>query len=167
MLEYGNVDESIQMFKLIRDKYDSTELRMLDHDFTTKRIYFLDNAYYSREDLLKYNAAVKSFKEYTKKKTIECISKDNKRTTYSVNDIYLDETFYSFKYWKCVAGKDYLYIDLNGDIYPCMKYYERKSNMIGNINSMSKIKFRHVICPFDRCPCVWEATKEKVLKNIL
>lgn len=166
MLEYGNVDESIQMFKLIRDKYDSTELRMLDHDFTTKRIYFLDNAYYSREDLLKYNAVVKSFKEYTKKKTIECISKDNERITYSVNDIYLDETFYSFKYWKCAAGKDYLYIDLNGDIYPCMKYYERKSNMIGNINSMSKIKFRHVICPFDRCPCVWEATKEKVLKNI-
>lgn len=164
MFEYNNVDESIEIFKAIKNMYASTELRLLDHDFKNKKIYFLNNAYYSKNQLNQYNNIIKSFKKNFEKITIECIDINNIKTTYSVNDIYINEKFYTFKFWKCSAGKDYMYIDLNGDIYPCMKYYERKTNLIGNIEDISTLKFKSVICPFDRCPCVWEATKERIFK---
>jgi hypothetical protein len=49
MFEYNNIYESISMFKILKEKYNSTELRLLDHDFLTKQIYFLDNAFYTEK----------------------------------------------------------------------------------------------------------------------
>ena len=164
MFEYNNINESIKIFKILRNKYVSTELRLLDHDFKTKKIYFLNNTYYSNQQINQYYNSIKKFKNYNKY-LIKCIYNNKTEIIYSINDIYLDKKFYTFRFWKCNAGKDYLYINLNGDIYPCMKYYEQKINLIGNIKDISTIKFKNVICPFNRCPCVWETTKTKIFKS--
>lgn len=164
MYEIDHIDESISMFKTLKTKYKSTELRLLDYDFSTNKIYFLDNAFYTVKQLIKYNNIINSYPNINKI-TIKTSDQNNTQKLYSVNDIYRNKNFYTFKHWLCDAGYNYIYIDITGNIYPCLKYREENTHCIGNILNLSNIQFKKFICKFDRCPCVWEAKKENILNK--
>jgi radical SAM protein with 4Fe4S-binding SPASM domain len=59
-----------------------------------------------------------------------------------------------------------MYIDINGNIYPCLAYCEEKTNIIGNIFNINDIMFKKHICKFEKCPCVWEAQKTTIQQYI-
>ena len=166
MFEYNNIYESISMFKILKEKYNSTELRLLDHDFLTKQIYFLDNAFYTKKQLKLYSNIINKYPTNIDKTTIKITKYNGTTEFFSVNDIYTRSDFYMFKNWICDAGYKYMYIDINGNIYPCLAYCEEKTNIIGNIFNINDIMFKKHICKFEKCPCVWEAQKTTIQQYI-
>jgi MoaA/NifB/PqqE/SkfB family radical SAM enzyme len=47
-------------------------------------------------------------------------------------DMFCNKT-YSFKHWLCNAGKNSLFIDYTGLVYPCVEYSYDKANAIFNL----------------------------------
>jgi hypothetical protein len=68
-----------------------------------------------------------------------------------------------FKFWKCNAGLDYLYIHFDGTVHPCD---ENDGIILYDINKGGNFVFpsRPMICPRHTCPCLFDVYKEKVFK---
>ena len=85
-------------------------------------------------------------KDYKQLYTIEYNDGYVERLSY--NDMFLNDDF-TFHMWKCNAGKDYLYIHVNGDIYPCQSYYEGNRKKLYNMVDVpiyDAAKMKAVIC---------------------
>ena len=65
-----------------------------------------------------------------------------------INDLMID---YDKKRVICGAGKDFVFIQSNGDIYPCI--YSK--TIIGNLNGFLQIH-NDYIC--EKCPCMTECS---------
>ena len=89
-----------------------------------------------------------------------------------INDIDIDQFFlypsltykYSFKHWKCYAGQDYLYIHVDGNIYPCPDYFYVKKQPIGNIYMYKQLKYKPTLCSTTRCICGIDIVKQNIFK---
>jgi MoaA/NifB/PqqE/SkfB family radical SAM enzyme len=97
------------------------------------------------------------------KKIYECYYDNNKMELKSPYEIYNNNQYYSFKNWYCEAGLSYFYIDINGLIYPCLNYLNKK--VIGNIFDLDSLIFKSQICKYDKCQCAWEVLKYKIFNK--
>lgn len=70
----------------------------------------------------------------------------------------------NFKYWSCNAGLDYLFIDVDGNVYKCA--HDNKHNMLLNISqdSYPALPTKPCICMYDYCPCTWEIYRRKIFR---
>lgn len=63
--------------------------------------------------------------------------------------------------WQCNAGKDYIYIDNDGSIYPCANMWMKK---IGEIKYPYGVKFSKNICMSNIC-CEYGLPKLNIFKK--
>ena len=80
------------------------------------------------------------------------------------NDMFLNNNF-SFNHWICSAGKDYLYVHVNGNIYPCETYFYDipTINIRGSIYKINKIHIKKTLCECKFCTsCDFGISKQKV-----
>lgn len=71
-----------------------------------------------------------------------------------------------FRFWKCNAGMDTLYVHSNGNAYPCPKFYTDNKKPIFNIyEDGMKLLTHPLICTFknSKCECDKEVMKQKVI----
>ena len=184
----------INKVKLINKKYfdnPGIRLRILYEIFNTDNALktfnnlFIDYSNYIEFDLLadinskKFNYSNEQLNQFNK-----CISQLSKPTkndyivTYSNNTIkyfkftdLIKNQDINFKYWKCNAGKDCMYIHVDGNIYPCESYYFATSanvfnGIISNMYNNIKILKNGVICKCEQCAWSWNIYKENIFKNI-
>lgn len=82
-----------------------------------------------------------------------------------VNDNYFfsNRKRLDFKFWKCNAGVDYLYVHHDGKVHPCD---ENDGIVLYDINRGGAFKFpeRPMICQMRDCPCLFDVYKERVFK---
>ncbi len=119
---------------------------------------------YTYEQLREYKNITDKILKY--KNRYEVTYSDKSIEYKSFNDLYMNYN-YNFKYWKCDAYLNHLYIHVNGDIYPCQSYYDYNANPIGNMYNIQykeKIRFKSVICKFNTCSCTYSLKKEKILR---
>jgi MoaA/NifB/PqqE/SkfB family radical SAM enzyme len=88
---------------------------------------------------------------------------DGKRTNWQT---FVLEKKHNFKNWKCSAGVKRLYIELNGDIWPCSVIgggsYGKLNHKIGNIyDGTFKGKTEYMNCPVNYCGCKMDAILHK------
>lgn len=69
----------------------------------------------------------------------------------------------SFKFWKCNAGKDFLYIDSSGKVFKCT--HDKVPIMdISSGSAFLPIPVKPTVCQYQYCPCNWEVYRERVFK---
>lgn len=82
-------------------------------------------------------------------------------------DIFKNEDL-SFRFWKCYAGIDTIYIHSDGNAYICPKFFTDNKKPLYNIYDINAIKMRQhpTICPFSLayCECDKEVKKEHTIK---
>lgn len=158
------------MFEIEEDQYTQTKniclslLQNYKSFFEPALIQYKNNSIqYTKEQMVFYNYINSSVYQ----KYLYYASYLNKNI---YNNIYLtvndaERDFKNFKYWKCNAGFEYLYVHSNGNTYRCINEYERHYQPIINIQKerFNKLKLKPMICLYDICPCIWEVHKEKVL----
>lgn len=100
-----------------------------------------------KEFLVKYNDSTEELKTFT--------------------DMFCNKT-YNFKHWICNAGKNSLFVNYNGIVYPCVEYSCDTHNQIFSINNLSYTKhnFKPVLCKLDYCSCDWDIKKKKLFNNV-
>ena len=176
----------INKVKLINKKYfdnPGIRLRILYEIFNTDNALktfnnlFIDYSNYIEFDLLadinskKFNYSNEQLNQFNK-----CISQLSKPTkndyivTYSNNTIkyfkftdLIKNQDINFKYWKCNAGKDCMYIHVDGNIYPCESYYDNNQKIIGHINYISLINIKPQLCKCKWCSsCDFGIKKQKI-----
>ena len=84
-------------------------------------------------------------------------------------DVVNDNYFFSnrkrldFKFWKCNAGLDYMYVHYDGTMHPCD---ENDGVVLYDMTKGGDFVFpKHpVICPRHDCPCLFDVYKESLLK---
>lgn len=127
----------------------------------------IDSKYvYTPEQLARYYKLSDMVKPWKQLYTIEW--SDGSVDKLSYNDMFLNDDF-TFHMWKCNAGKDYLYIHVDGDIYPCQSYYESCRKKLYNMCSFpvyDASKMKPTICQCKTCSCDFEIYKEKIFKSM-
>ena len=172
MFEKNNFNIAKELYLKIAKKYPQYLESSLVADPDTLEAKTLndvkvDEKYvYTQQQLLEYYKLSDLIKEYKQLYTVEY--NDGFIEHLSYNDMFLNDDF-TFHMWKCNAGKDYLYIHVNGDIYPCQSYYEGNKKKLYNMldtpfYDISKMKA--VICQCKTCSCDFEIYKEKIFKNM-
>ena len=89
---------------------------------------------------------------------------DGTETTMQFNDMFLNHNF-SFHNWICSAGKDYLYVHVDGRIYPCETYFYDMPEFcaIGSIYGINRITMKKTMCRCKFCTsCDFGIPKQKV-----
>lgn len=120
---------------------------------------------YTDEQLDEYYKLSDMITKYKQLYTVEY--NDGSKDKLSYNDMFLNQDF-TFHLWKCNAGKDYLYIHVNGDIFPCQSYYEAGKKKLYNIYDNRKYdisKMMPTICQCKTCSCDFEIYKQKIFKT--
>lgn len=67
----------------------------------------------------------------------------------------------SFKGWKCNAGKESLFIECQGDIFPCQSYVFNQRPLDNVFRNPSFRVKEPIICNLDKCLCDLDVTKIK------
>ena len=73
----------------------------------------------------------------------------------------------NFRFWKCYAGVDSLYIHSDGNVYPCPKFYTDSKKPLFNMyqETISLVK-RPLICTFKHADCECDKEIKKQYMNI-
>ena len=166
MLEHLHFDECLKNYHILYETYgNNVEACLLDHDLKTYSIYHSRVAsisQYTKQQIETFNNISLNYnKIYT------VIYSDNSSKNISIADATNNKEFNNFKFWKCNAGKEFFYINYDGNIYPCQAFLNKSP--LGNINnfaSFEKMQLKYTICPVDDCYCLWEVKKEKIFKHI-
>ena len=165
MLENIRFRKCIDAFKLIATKYQKhTEICLLDND--KNKIYHIhdkeiDN-FYTDEQIAEYNQLLKD--NDIEHVLYEVTYNDNTVELISVNKANDNDIYNEFKYWLCNVGKDFFYIDYNGNVFPCQAFLDKLPIM--NINAKYDIiPIKPHLCIADRCHCLWEVYKEKIFNK--
>ena len=89
---------------------------------------------------------------------------DGTTTLVGYYDIFKNSNI-SFRFWKCNAGFDTIYIHSDGNAYTCPKFFTDNKKPLYNIYDVGIKMMPHpTICSFDRadCECDKEVKKKKV-----
>ena len=128
-------------------------------------IQFLNNTFYTSYQLDRYHHWLSKCND----KTYFTIEYDDGTIgKISVNDATNAYEFNHFKYWKCNAGMEYMYIDQYGNVFTCITTVEQQRKLLHNIylDQRFVLPTSPIICMRNECHCVWEVYKERVLKTI-
>ena len=157
MFEASNFDNS----KLVLNRLISANLtKCIQCGLLSVGSY--DTHLYTKEQLDEYYQIISKVGDHRSFYHIEY--KDSTAQHLQFNDMFLNHSF-SFKRWLCSAGKDYLYVHANGDIYPCETYFYDmpNANLIGNIYNINKINIKKTLCRCQFCTsCDFGIPKQKV-----
>lgn len=116
------------------------------------------------------------YKNYSAKQIIEYNNRCNADKNDSINQVFFNNGTFKFltdyeiknnsnlkfKMWLCNAGKNYLYIENNGNIYPCANMIMKK---IGTISYPYDVSFSKTICMSNMCPCEYGLPKLNIFKR--
>ena len=165
------------IYKQIQKIYPyNSELTTLSYNKKTNQINFVDFEWkYTNDEILLY----KNIKEHEQHYIMpgahigtEIILSDG--TFIKINELnqslnkykdyynLLDSIFSikirNFKNWFCYANERYLWIDIDGNIYPCFKFFldKKSKSTIKNLN----YKLHSIICPYDKCDQIFEVGKK-------
>ena len=120
---------------------------------------------YDDNVLKEYYRLSNLIKPYKQLYTVEY--NDGTKELLSYNDMFMQDNF-TFYMWKCNAGKDYLYIHCDGNVYKCQSYYESRINPLYNICKEPIYKsnvMKPTICACKTCSCDFEIMKQKIFKE--
>lgn len=121
---------------------------------------------YSKEQLREFQE-LKSTTPYNKELFI-LEYEDGSIQKFSMQDLFLNPQL-NFKFWKCEAGLNNLYIHVDGNIYNCQSYYETNLKPIYNLNDCKgeykKNMFKDCICKSQYCSCDFEVPKKRIFMN--
>lgn len=85
---------------------------------------------------------------------------------YSEEDLSFSTDKYKYKYWKCYAASQSLYIHNDGKCYYCPGYYFENKFFLYNIyNSTITINRKYNICQCDHCPNYIDIEKYKIFNK--
>lgn len=160
MFENRYVDQSLKAYDELRKSKHYVSLCELIYDKNTTKITDLNECY--SDEQIKLFHDIKRNEQNT-----ICSIKTNQVVMKKQNDIIRtcladDITNRNFRHYKCSAGKTYMFINQDGNIYPCRNYLQ---NAIGNIRQqINNIKFKDTLCSFDSCPTIVKTTKEKIFR---
>lgn len=161
---YFNIGHKLTL-DLLKHNIRNVLPMMLDYDLKTNKVfYYTNNCTYSQEQLVAYNQLLS---KCNVKKYFTAIYSD-KIEKLSIVDVTKNNIYQKFKFWKCNAGMEYLYIDQYGDIYTCITTKKDKiRNKLLNIYNCNQfiLPKKPIICKRNMCYCMWEVYKEKILKN--
>ena len=165
MYELQNTDNSINVAKQL--------LPYVEHSlFDLSYIFDSTN---QKNDLLKYSyEQIKEFDIFHDKYKIRSNTKEffikYNNDTYelkSFSEMFCNKSF-SFKHWLCNAGKNSLFINYDGLVYPCVEYSFDIKNAVFNIRNKleyKKYNFKQTICKLDFCSCDWDIKKQKIFNK--
>lgn len=88
----------------------------------------------------------------------------NKRSLDVSHNIVYELTKQKYKHWMCNAGKDLLYVHVNGDIFCCDGYFNARMKPIGSIYGKYVIPDKRTLCQVENCPFQDNVKKVKVFK---
>lgn len=158
MLENDNFQNSINMYQKLYNYIEKTDIDNLSHLEMSLCIYGDGTQYsYSQNELEQFEK-LNQKQIYDKQFIFEFDTRIKKEAT--IQDIEKLKTK-SFKYWKCNAGKDYLYVHCNGNVYKCDQDLHN-NKPIGNINNKFDYDFKPTICKYSYCPWNYEIFKERI-----
>lgn len=156
MYRHRFTERSIYVFDEIKKRFP--DFKALDFSLLDSNNNFNDNEY-TKEELNIFNS--RSSQSEIRDTVIEY----NDGSQYIANDNYFfaNRKNLNFKFWKCNAGLDYLYVHFDGTVHPCD---ENDGIILYNINKGGKFIFpaKPLICPRHNCPCLFDVYKEKVFK---
>lgn len=76
----------------------------------------------------------------------------------------LNDQLNNFKFFKCQAGVNCLYISSAGNIYPCLDYrFNRPESPLGSVSTYQVTDLKETICLMDACVSDLNVPKERVL----
>lgn len=175
-------DIAFKVFQQINEIYPyNSELTILSYNRNTSQINFVDFKWqYTTDQLLLYQKIKEQEKHnitpaaHAKYEVIfddntSIILSDLKDGKKSENYEYLKQLFYlecgirNFKHWYCYAGKNYFWIDVNGFVYPCYKFFLDKK-VKRHITNIDNMRLRGQICPYDKCDQIFEVGKIRLDK---
>lgn len=79
---------------------------------------------------------------------------------YTRNELY-DKNLNNFRLWFCNAQKQKLFIDSNGDVYPCQSYRDIEFKKLTHVNDNKILNKEPTICFLKKCICDLEVYKYK------
>ena len=152
MYEHNNIKNVLNIFDQLYQDNALINLRLVDDVLNT---YSLDeqHEYLNRNQLQYYNIAYLN-SDLTNTQSIQISSQD----------FNLNQKLLNFHNWKCYAGQDYLYIHVDGNIYPCPDYFYVKKQPIGNIYMYKQLKYKPTLCSTTRCICGIDIVKQNIFK---
>jgi organic radical activating enzyme len=156
MYRPGISEKSIYMFDLMKQrfpKFNALDFSLLDTNINFPKVQYTE----------------KELEEFAKRVSQSGISNtvieydDNSQCIVNDNYFFANRKKLDFKFWKCNAGLDYLYIHFDGTVHPCD---ENDGIILYDINKGGNFVFpsRPMICPRHTCPCLFDVYKEKVFK---
>lgn len=158
MYEIDNIINSINVFTFL-NSFDKLK-KQIEFSLLSNIKNTIFN--YSNEQLNTFNILVNKYRTYLEK--YKLTYNDNTVEILTYNDIdYNPMPKYSFRFWKCNAGLDSLYIHINGNIYPCETQYNIHKKL-GNIYDNKKfiVPSKGIICMSNICKCEWHVKKERI-----
>jgi len=156
MYRPGCPERSVYVFDQIKKRFPG--FKALDFSLLDVNPNFEHIAYTGKE-LSDFN--VRSSQSEIRSTVIEY--DDGSSRTVNDNYFFSNRHRLDFKFWKCMAGLDYLYVHYDGTVHPCD---ENDGVIIYDINKGGDFMFpRHpVICPRHDCPCLFDVYKERLVK---
>ena len=147
MYENKFTEDALDIFSRLQNSFRNICLTLINGDRLS----------YTKNQLINYDKQRIDSEDYT-------VTIGNTYISMSEEKI-INSKLNSFKMWKCNAGYDYLYINFNGDLYPCQTYMMNKSIPIGNIQNFDFMHLKQQVCKYDFCQCGLDIRKNKVFKR--
>ncbi len=110
--------------------------------------------YYSKYSYQEYKLMTHIINFNNTKEKITCIDDNN---NVHIMHALVGYDSCNFRSWQCSAGKNSLFIDMYGNVFPCCQYFKKKTNMIFNILTMqfSDFNMKNIshttVCAHDQC----------------
>jgi len=152
----GFSDRSIYVFDQMKKRFPA--FKALDFSLLDANPNFPD-VKYSEKELAEFNA--RSSQSEIRNTVVEY--SDGSRDVVNDNYFFSNRGRLDFKFWKCNAGLDYLYVHHDGTVHPCD---ENDGVVLYDVNRGGDFAFpkRPVICQRHDCPCLFDVYKESVFK---
>lgn len=147
-------DVKVKLFLMLEKQYidDILSLQKKYSHIAEIKIVRQDEPYIS-DDIKKYINNCNKKINYNSFEKKYYISKDNV-FEYIDTEYIKKNNYHRNKYWCCSAISKNIFIDSNGDVYPCQTYAHHKKKCLGNIlNNTYEDKQINIYCEFDQCGC--------------
>lgn len=162
MYEPFNTDRALSVANQLVDKsqHDIFDLSLVFNPKNENSELFN----YSDQQMEEFEKFHKLHQVRTNRKEFYIKYDDNTSELKTFNEMFCNKS-YSFKRWLCNAGKNSLFVNYDGNVYPCVEYSYNINNAIFNIynvESYLNYKFKPIFCKLDYCTCDWDIKKKKV-----
>ncbi len=153
MLDKYIFDTCIEMYNFLRRKKSNIDVDI--------QLIFIDGKIdtYTDSQLEKYNNMIHD----TTDRYFEIQYSNNEKQYVSHNELY-DITREKYTMWKCNAGKDLLYIHVNGNVYCCDGHFNNKQKHLFNIYETTIYPNKCTLCRIESCPFQDDICKQNIFK---